>query len=354
MNIKDILKEFIIEAGKGEINAYFTYNIIFETIIGTKKVTTSEVKEGTIIPCLTIKNLEDFTKLLEIYIKKSLEFYDLSSFDGNEKEKIKMIIASLFADATFDDFTDSIKFLNRRIAFFENAKEENLKSTFITSLNSTLNASIVKDKVVKGKIYNETPYSFQSTLRSDDGIFILPEVKFGIMDDTLYIYAIQNSPQEKTNYTKKINRALYKVNDGFTDESTADLKDTTASFLIVSAILLSYMQTKNITKIKISSMLIERWNAKRIAISKKAKIKKLTNEESEELIKEQERIQANLTEKFIRTFLRLSQQYRNLEITAYPYEIDSYLSLETTGKLISDNPLLNDISFSITENVKHL
>lgn len=68
------------------------------------------------------------------------------------------------------------------------------------------------------------------------------------MDDTLYIYAIQNIPQEKTNYTKKINRALYKVNDGFTDESTADLKDTTASFLIVSAILLSFMQAKISTK----------------------------------------------------------------------------------------------------------
>lgn len=78
MDITNILKEFIIEASRGEIDAYFTYNIIFETIIGTKKVTTSEVKEGTIIPCLTIKNLSNFTKLLEIYIKKSLEFYDLS------------------------------------------------------------------------------------------------------------------------------------------------------------------------------------------------------------------------------------------------------------------------------------
>ena len=174
------------------------------------------------------------------------------------------------------------------------------------------------------------------------------------MDDTLYIYAIQNISQEKTNYTKKINRALYKVNDGFTDESTADLKDTTASFLIVSAILLSFMQAKNINKIKISSILIERWNAKRIAISKKVKYKNLTNEETEKLIKEQERIQANLTEKFLRTFLRLSEQYNNLNITAYPYEIDSYLSLEVAGRLTSENKLLNDISISITDNVKHL
>ncbi len=124
MDITNILKEFIIEASRGEIDAYFTYNIIFETIIDTKKVTTSEVKEGTIIPCLTIKNLSNFTKLLEIYIKKSLEFYDLSSFEGNEKEKIKMIIASLFANATFDDFTNPIDFLNRRIAFLKTPKKK--------------------------------------------------------------------------------------------------------------------------------------------------------------------------------------------------------------------------------------
>lgn len=127
MDITNILKEFIIEASRGEIDAYFTYNIIFETIIDTKKVTTSEVKEGTIIPCLTIKNLSNFTKLLEIYIKKSLEFYDLSSFEGNEKEKIKMIIASLFANATFDDFTNPIDFLNRRIAFLKTPKKKHWK-----------------------------------------------------------------------------------------------------------------------------------------------------------------------------------------------------------------------------------
>ena len=78
------------------------------------------------------------------------------------------------------------------------------------------------------------------------------------------------------------------------------------------------------------------------------------DEETEKLIKEQERIQANLTEKFLRTFLRLSEQYNNLNITAYPYEIDSYLSLEVAGRLTSENKLLNDISISITDNVKRL
>lgn len=349
MDITSIFNEFINEAATGEIDAYFTYNIIFETIINNQKVTTTKAKEGTIIPCLTIKNLEEFNNLLEIYIQKALNFYDLSSFEGTEKEKRKMIIASLFANATFDDFANSIDFLNRRIAFFENSKEETLNSAFILSLNSSLTASITKDK-----IYNETPYRVVANFKSDEGIFKLPEVKFGISNDTLYIYAIQNTPQEKKNYTKKINRALYKVNDRFNDDSTADLKDTTASFLIASAIILSYMQTKNITKIKISSILIERWNAKRIAISKKVQNKKLTNDETENLIKDQERIQSNLTEKFIRTFLRLSEQYKNLDIIAYPFEIDSYLSLEITGKLTSKNPLLNDISTSITNNIKHL
>lgn len=349
MNIKDIFKEFIKEAADGEINAYFTYNIVFETIIHDNKITSCKAREGTLIPCLNINNYDEFSKLLEVYVNKSLNFYDLSSFDGNDREKIKMIIASLFANATFDDFASPIEFLNRRIDFFDNSKEETLESAFIPSLKSTLVSSITKDK-----IYNETPYELQSYFKSDDGIFKLPEVKFGIDHDTLYIYAIQNSIQEKTSYVKKINRALYKVNDGFIDDSTAELKDVTASFLVVGAILLSYMQNKNISKVKISSMLIERWNAKRMAISKKSKYRNLTNEETESLLNEQERIQSNLTEKFLRTFLRLSEQYNNITITSYPYDIDTYLTIELNGKLVSDNSLLNDISLSINDNVKHL
>lgn len=349
MDISSIFKEFIMEAASGEVNAYFTYNIIFETIIDDNKITSCEAREGTLIPCLNIKNLDDFNKLLEVYVSKALNFYDLSSFEGDDREKVKMIIASLFANATFDDFGNPIDFLNRRIEFFDNTKEENLKSAFIPSLKSTLTASITKDK-----IYNETPYELQTYFKSHDGVFRLPEIKFGIAYDTLYIYAIQNSNQEKTSYVKKINRALYKVNDGFSDESTAELKDVTASFLVAGAAILSYMQSKNISKIKISSMLIERWNAKRMAISKKAKYKKLSKDETDNLLKDQERIQSNLTEKFLRTFLRLSEQYNNIKITSYPYDIDTYLSLELNGKLVSDNSILNDISLSINDNVKHL
>lgn len=349
MNIKNIFDEFIKEASAGEVNAYFTYNIIFETVIHNNKITSCEVREGTLIPCLNIKNLDEFNNLLEVYVSKALNFYDLSSFEGDDREKVKMIIASLFANATFDDFASPIDFLNRRIEFFDNSKEENLKSAFIPSLKSTLTVSITKDK-----IYNETPYELQSYFKSDDEMFRLPEIKFGIAHDTLYVYAIQNSVQEKTSYVKKINRALYKVNDGFSDVSTAELKDVTASFLVVGSVILSYIQSKNISKIKISSMLIERWNAKRIAISKKAKYKNLSSEETDNLLKEQERIQSNLTEKFLRTFLRLSEQFNNVRIISYPYDTDSYLTLSLNGKLVSDNSLLNDISLGISDNVKHL
>ena len=87
---------------------------------------------------------------------------------------------------------------------------------------------------------------------------------------------------------------------------------------------------------------------KKIAIDKKVKYKNLNAEAEETLNNEQEKIQTNLTEKFLRTFLRLTSECEGLTISSYPYDIDSYLNLKITGPLTSKNELLNDTITSIT------
>lgn len=344
MNILDIFyNSFIKEASLGTIEAFFMYNIIFTTRVDGKQVTTSAPKEGILIPNLNIKEKTKFDSFLLSYVESALNFYDLSAFEGTSLDKIKSLLAYLFANATTDDFDDPISFLERRIKFLNSDLSKNKINAFIPIFNSYLKVGIVKDKE-----YNETPYKLVSSLNSDEGIYYFPEIKFGIADNTLYIYAIQNREQEKTPYTKKINRLLYKVNSGFKDESEAHLEDTTASFTVAASIILAFINTLGITKIKISSILIERWNAKKIAIDKKVKYKNLNAEAEETLNNEQEKIQTNLTEKFLRTFLRLTSECEGLTISSYPYDIDPYLNLKITGPLTSKNELLNDTITSIT------
>lgn len=152
-----------------------------------------------------------------------------------------------------------------------------------------------------------------------------------------YIYAIQNSKSESNTFAKKINRLLYKVGEGFHDNDDTDLeslKDITASFLVSLNMAISFLFNMGFDKIVVPSILVERWNAKNISNLLKIKIKKLDSEEAKEIIEGQELLQQNLTNKLIRTFLRLGCHYNNIDVLAFPYEIDSCLHIK-----INDNNL---------------
>ena len=112
MNILDIFyNSFIKEASLGTIEAFFMYNIIFTTRVDGKQVTTSAPKEGILIPNLNIKEKTKFNSLLLSYVESALNFYDLSAFEGTSSDKIKSLLAYLFANATTDDFDDPISYL---------------------------------------------------------------------------------------------------------------------------------------------------------------------------------------------------------------------------------------------------
>lgn len=333
MKILDIFYNHIIkEALNGRINCYFYYNIIFSSNI-ENTIYNAKNDEDLIIPTLNIKNKKEFDNLLIQYVNKCLEFYDSSNYPeelndsfNNDICKEKMIMTLLFATATFEDFEEPISFLKRKINFLED---------YTTNINigySNILKSDIKINVKKDKINNEAPYQF--IVNCDDNE--LPHLKFGIDNNIAYIYAIQNSKE----LDKKINRILYKVGEGF-DKTTdnfdiydeGNLNDITPSFLIVANLFISYLQTLGINDIKVCSFLPERWNAKLVA-------NKLRNIDQEKQLK----IQSNLTEKFIRTFLRLSYHYDNLKVLSYPMDNSSYLSLYNTGNIKCNNSLLLELN----------
>lgn len=336
MKTLDIFYNHIIEEAKeGRIDSYFYYNIIFNTTIANKEYK-AIVNEELIIPTLKIKNKPEFDKLLIEYVNKCLKFYDDSNYPEEildnslykEKgiSKEKTILALLFANAAFEDFEEPVEFLKRRINFLDNYSN-NLELGFSELLKTN-----IKIKIEKDKLNNETPYQF--VVECDD--CILPRLKFGISEKTAYIYAIQN----KDEISKKINRTLYKVGEGF--DKTKDnyeifeegnLNDITPSFLLVANIFISYLNKMGINNIKICSILPERWNAKAIANKLKGKG-----------MEEQLKIQTNLTEKLIRTFLRLEHHYDNLKILSYPMDNSSYLSICNIGSIKCNNSLLTETS----------
>ena len=344
MNGLDIFyNEIIKEAAKGKIEAYFYYNIIFSTKIVDKDITKVEENE-LLVPTLIINDKEKFDRLLLEYIEIAKNFYNEKNFEiTDEKNKIKTIIASLFSNATLEDFNNPCSFLKKRIDFFNNTKEEKSELGYSNILDAKVTMKIEKDY-----IYNETPYLFSiDAIDINDNKYTFPNIKFGISEDTAYIYAIQN--EKNLINSKKISRTLYKTGEGFDSKEDnyekyeeGNLMDVTSSFLLVLNCLFAYLNKNNINKINVPSILVERWNAKEVANQIKNYLNIIDSDTYESYSEKHINIQKNLTEKLVRTFLRLKEHYPNIEVQSLPMESDSSLHMFVNNLDECNNTLLEE------------
>ena len=357
MDILDIFYNSVIkEAANGQINCYVYYNIAFSTSVDDKVICECNINnEDVLIPTLMIKDKEKFDFLLIEYVKLAMNFYgdrnfpeelrECNFYDANNKVcREKVILAMLFANATIEDFNNPCEFLRKRINFIKND---------ITCINELGYSEVLKGNVSleikKDIINNETPYQMVIKVMSENNDkYVFPRIKFGISDDIVYVYAIQNhnsdNPDIKNPFYKKINRILYKIGEGFSldeDDSDEKLKDITSSFLVSLNMCISYLYSNGYSNIVVPSFLIERWNAKSIANLLKAKYKKFTEEETKNLRSMHDGIQQNLTNKLVRTFLRLGCHYNNIDVISFPYEADSCLRININDNdIICNNSLL--------------
>lgn len=356
MDILDIFYNSVIkEATTGRINCFIYYNIAFSTKIYNDKEYVCQIKnDDLLIPTLMIKDKDKFDALLTEYVDMALEFYDDRNFPEeilnyksyNNENKIckeKAILAMLFANATIDDFNNPCEFLRKRIDFIKNDISCKVEFGYSNILKGNVSLEIKKDV-----INNEMPYQIIFKVSSENGEFyVFPRIKFGISEDTVYIYAIQNHNSDNGDYNnsfyKKVNRTLYKVGEGFNEneiDTNENLKDVTSSFLVSLNMFISYFQSIGYSKIIVPSFLIERWNAKSIANLLKFKYKKLSDSEFDNITAEHEHIQNNLTNKLIRTCLRIGCHFNNIDVTSLPYETDSCLHINISDIDVKCNNFL--------------
>ena len=332
MKDEEILKLFydciIKEATTGRIDCFRYFNLPFNTIIRDGEEVRYDVDSNSpyldgvnTFPCLFINNREIFNNLLLEYVHKALEFYDDSNFyeevlSGKEYEETKMIskekwiICALIANMSEYDFSTPYSYLQRRIAMFDNKimDEDEIDLGYVESLKGRI---IVKQE--KEKIDNETPYVLKIKLHSDEleQDYYFPDVRIGNCGEYGIIYSIQRELYNNRDdeYVKYVDRRLRKIdqgldvkNDTYENFGDGNLKDITPSFLI--AALVGSMVSKN-NSFELVNILIERWNAKRIA----NRVKASSKENKEEFIlyedRKQVELQYNLTQKFLRLFRRL-------------------------------------------------
>lgn len=350
--------EIIKEASTGSVEADITYNILFNTIIPEENINIkSDVKvDNVLIPTLIIKNKKLFDELLTIYLDLALNFYNDNNYYRETTEntfyyyKVKTILSILWANATIEDFNDPINFLRKRISFFKNNLEEYNTLTDL-GYSNILNSNI-KVKNTVSKLRNETPYKLEIVLDNNGSIYELPNIYYGVCNNNLYIYAIQNRKNaniENNTFQKFIKRKLYSINEGldvknesFENYDIGNLKDVTPSFLLALNIIVGIFTGRDIDKVIVPSIMHMRWNDKEIMFQKKSRRIEEFDKISEQV--KHEYIQSNLTEKLIRTFLRLSYHSDGIEIENYPFELDSSLILKIGDIQSFNNELLNETS----------
>ncbi len=374
----DIIKYFYssflpqVEAGYVSINSDETIFLKFNYIIAENNIKFFHKKKDTykneIIPTLLIKNKNEFDSVLREYITLAYEFFN--SNKKNSKYSEQFILGLTFTDLTVEDFNDPVAYLRRLINFIkDNTFEEFARKDESGTL---IDKEIGVSEILGGEIYAneaistprlETPKEFRICVYGEDySIYSLPIIRYGISNNTAYIYSIQNkkSFDMLSEFDKKVGRKMYKVNTGFdTKEDTyenygvGNLSDISPSFLLVASIFLGLLKNKGIDNIVVTPFTPVRWNNKiEAAESYRESVGKKSTEESNsniaykninDKLNDIDNTYRNINDKLIRTFLRLSSQMVNVEVLSYPFELDSSLHIRNSGELECDNPLLKEL-----------
>lgn len=364
--------EIINEASTGRVDCFFMMNLLFSTYLKEENKTIEAKKDDDgryLIPTLVIKNKEIFNKLLTEYLALAKTKYDLTKYyealefdDIENPEHIinKLILTTLWANATYDDFNWSEEFLRKQILFLKDNTFSEYNEPTIIGYSEMLGGYLEIENIPE-PILNETPTSLKISLIEPETNerYTFPLVRYGIKDDKCYIYAVQKNKKfdVDNNFKKKVNRRLFKIgenfdtkNDTYENYKEGNLKDVSASFVVASNIVLGLLSSKGINDIVVPSILIERWNAK----EKNIIVRSGREENKEEYIEtnkdEHNEIQRNLTEKLLRTFLRIISHNNTFEVMSYPFDIDSSLHIRTSPELDCNNSLLNE-TFLIGEKV---
>lgn len=263
------------------------------------------------IPMIQIRNPDALEKILEEYLQtvKNINI-KYTHYDSTHQDKY--FLYNIWKNATQSDCIFPEQFVRRYINFIKDTTFSEYDE--LTTLGK-IDKNILMIKRQQDLIGFETPYVIHLFFTDGIHIYNLPWIRYGISankngEKVAYIYALQqmeDSPCEE--YNTQIKQILNSINKGI-----KKYRNVTPSAIASLSIFLGILESHGIYKIEAPDFLILRYA--------KYKHSGLYS------INEQDRIQKNLTDKFLRNFLRLSEQLGNLKINSIPDgELNSFLCM---------------------------
>ncbi|MBE6140055.1 MAG: hypothetical protein E7172_00725 [Firmicutes bacterium] len=376
MEFVDIFYNNIIkEAQFGFIDCDFIIRIIFNTLIVEDHTFLKATDEfpKTIIPTLMIKNKKEFNTTFTEYLNNALLFYDQAKlkFINNPA---KYLSALAIANMTSNDFANPTAYFSRLTKFLQDqtfSPDINRKIIgYSTTYNATIEMSINKEYPNQ-----EAPYAIQFFLTrpfndKKNLEYKFPKIRFGIADNTAYIFAIQNEiikQEEILNeylsanlvFQKEIKRKNYKVNENIKENHP--LMNVNPSALIALTLFLRILENENINNIVVSFFYPQRWNDKEIKYSllENEFLGKILTKDLKtrfELIKKENMFHAvqmeNIMQKLINAVLRFNYHFPKSIVENESLKATKIIKLNTQKVYIGNNPLLNEI-YLLAKNIKN-
>jgi hypothetical protein len=355
-----ILFDIVIPAfASGTINYHgHDYELGFSTKIEIQQeqLILQTQYEKNDVPILEVQNLgnfvEELNSLVETIREQAPRLRWLESQNGNStKDIVRETLLQMWFNATEYDFANPEQFLRKQKLWLkDNTFSEMDEGLVFDGLQLAGDKYLfVKRSEQSGS--NETPYILEVDVipKEFENVHVdLPIIRYSIAETpegrTAYVFAVQSKKKstdvvgapEQEKQAKKVNRALYKLSEGIMDLESDEYKDyivakrqgnTDGSFypenitdvsqssIYSLAIMLTLLRRKGITKIEVPAYLPLRWQAH-------ARLGE----------KENERIQTNVSDKFLRNFRRLSHQLDFVKV------VDDGVDTQTMVLKIDPNP----------------
>ena len=354
------------------------WGIAFNTIIYDNGKIKEEYFNDRNMSTLVIKNEEEFIKALKEYVYYcfTLNRRTMKLYRDEYDYKIKMYMAYLFINFSTEDFLNPVEAIRRHIDFMLDNTFDYLDDGVTIPLGETFGDSNLHIQRFDQSVMMETPWKVEvgltKTVYLEQVGCPLAEVSYGIRKENgekvCYVYSMmkpkdkrESSDREKL-FRKRLNRELYKLNDGVLDQETEEYRryengkekeyqenvtDVTQSFVLALSVFVTLLQKEGISKIKVVPYLPVRYLGRHISALNVTDMLR-----QQELFDRNQRIQDNCTNKFMRTFRRVAYHMgSDLKMYSFPYELDEYMTFELNSKSHElKNPMLDKVSDTILEN----
>lgn len=338
-------------AGKSKVR---TGNMEYIRPLGYK----TDIEEIIVNPDVPILNLkgnrlpafeETLTEYVQTFFSSELYWANPISSCNSQEDKLVHAMSVIWLNATADDYENPIQFLKRYTDFLKDKTfDEFWNPRQIQKIQTLQNCSLEISKSEQQE-FQETPTSIKFRVHKDNVEKELPRIAYGISKGTAYIYGIQ-SPQRDENTVdepsiKKVNRSRFKVNDmtNIPEDYQNVYKKQEPYAYISLFVFLSMLKQKNINRVIMPAYLPERYESKEQLISEKAMKKTYDLKNSKDMknwlgelaesCNDHQRVQYNITNKFLSYMSRMECDVPGIEIKSTPDE--------TNGSLIVDISKMN-------------